>query len=310
MTEHSAYPMKQRHFLPLDVPMLVMADDSVLLATVEAACADWLVEAPKDTARIEITLELDRASVRGTSTAGLSAAIRVDGSRLVITGCGIDGWADGDSGRARCIVPRRYLGEPQALAADLLDTLMLFLLSRAGGRTPLHAAGVMIGQTAWVLAGRSGMGKSTLALRAAVRGLPVLSEDSVHVQLEPALRVWGFDRPIHVFEAEAPPGDHAVRLRAGKRKAVVPLPRAAAGVRHADRAQLVLLARGTHPMLERVSPETAMAELARLDEGFDLLAAQSARAVAALAAQGVWRLTLSADPEAALDLLLAQAERG
>jgi hypothetical protein len=237
----------------------------------------------------------------------LSAAIRVDGSRLTITGCAIDGWADGRSGRARCIVPRRYLGDPAGLAAELLDTLMLYLLATAGGRTPLHAAGVMIGDTAWVLAGRSGAGKSTLALCAAARGLPVLSEDSVHVQLVPTLRVWGFDRPIHIFEDEAPPGEHAVRLRAGKRKAVIPLPRASAGVRYADHAQLVLLARGERPLLERVSADIAITELSQLDEGFDLLARQSAQAVAALAEQGVWRLTLSADPAAAIELLLAQA---
>jgi hypothetical protein len=290
--------------------MLLMADDSVLMATMDAACADWLVEVPLGQPRIEIALTLGDGETAGTSTEGLSAAIRAVGSRLTISGGGIEGWADAVTGRAACIVPRRYLGRPAALAEEVLDPLMLFLLTRTGGRTPLHAAGVMIGDTAWALAGRSGAGKSTLALCAAGRGLPVLSDDSVYVQMAPRLRIWGFDRPIHILPDEAPPGDHAMRLRGGRHKAALDLPRGVAGVRHADRAQLVLLARGPRPALERVTPDLAIAQLARLDEGFDLLAQASAQAVVALAAQGAWRLTLSDDPQAALDLLVAQAAAG
>lgn len=253
---------------------------------------------------IEIALERD-----DTPADRVSAAIAVDGSRLTIIGGGINGWADAEGARARCAVPSRYIADPAALAADLLDTLVLFLLAKAGGRTPLHAAGVMIAGKAWILAGPSGAGKSTLALTAAMRGLPVLSEDTVHVQIEPSLRVWGLAKSAHIFPEEAPAGDHAVRLRAGKRKAVVPLPGQAGGVRYAESAELVLLSRGERVALEPVGAEVAKAELARLDAGFDLLARQTAEAVEVLAARGAWRLTLSDDPHAAIDLLLAHGLR-
>jgi len=286
------------HLVLLDVPVVLIADDPALLATAASAYADWTVEAPAAGSALELRLAL-----RDASTEEVSAAIRVEGSQLTLAGGGIDGVADADLGRARCDVPRRFVGDAAALAAEVTDTLLLFLLTRTGGRAPLHAAGVMIGGTAMVLAGPSGAGKSTLALSAVRRGLAVLSEDTVYVQTVPALRVWGFARPIHVLAAEAPPEVREFRLRGGRRKAVVPLPGGATGTRWADRARLVLLSRGERLAMTPVDREVAVASLARLDEGFDLLAEQSAAAVRALAEAGAWRLTLTSDPGGAIDLL-------
>lgn len=281
---------------PFGVPVVLSTDDPDLLATASAACADWLADAPSAGPPIEVRLELGaRPCVEAV------AEIRVEGRRLTLAGAGIAGEADADLQRARCVVPSRLLGDPAAMAAEVTDTLLLFLLARSG-RAPVHAAGVVLGETALVLAGPSGSGKSTLALASMARGLPILSDDTLYIQLRPGLRVWGVRRPLHVFPQDAPRFTDGRRLRGGKLKAVVPLADGAAA-RFADKALVILLERGERLGLERVTAEDAVAGLSRLDPGFDLLPQESAEAARALAGQGGWRLTLTRDPGAAVDLL-------
>jgi hypothetical protein len=167
----------------------------------------------------------------------------------------------------------------------------------------VHAAGILAGDTALALAGPSGSGKSTLALAAMARGLRILSDDTLYIQLRPRLRVWGLARPLHVFPKDAPRFTQGVRLRAGKLKAVAPL-EPGAWARSADKARLVLLRRGEALALERIDAQAACDALAPLEPGFDLLRAESEQAMRALARDGAWRLTLAADPGAAIDFLL------
>jgi hypothetical protein len=280
------------HLAPLGVPTAFIADDPILLAAAGAAYADWKMETP---ARPVLELSLTLA---GASVTDVSLGIRVEGSRLTLAGEGFSGWADAVTGRAACTVAERLVGERTALAFAT-DTLLLFLLARSG-RTPVHAAGVVLDGLALALAGPSGSGKSTLALAAMKRGLDVLSDDTIYVQHAPHLRVWGFPRPIHVFREDAPAGTHPMRDQGGKRKAAIPL---AARALFADRAALVLLERGERAALTPIDGDTAIAGLGRLEPGFDLLADQSAAAMRLLAEGGAWRLTLERDPHAAIDLL-------
>jgi hypothetical protein len=282
------------HLTLFGIATLIIADDPRLLATARAALVDWLTEAPMP--EPEITLRLARDD--GPAD-WVSPAIRVEGSRLTIEGDRIRGEADATTGNARCRVPARLIDAPGALADQIIDPLLLFLATRRG-RTPLHASGVMIGDTVLVLAGTSGSGKSTLAVAAMARGLQVLSDDTLYVEHDIGLRVWGVPRPIHVFPDDAPPGDHETRLRNGKLKRAIYL---AAGRRYADHAALIVLARGDTPALEAIAPEEATRHLAKLEPGFDLLPEESAAAVAALAAGGAWRLRLTHDPYAAIALL-------
>src|SRR6185437_6506987 len=101
--------------------------------------------------------------------------------------------------------------------------------------------------------------------------------------------VWGFPRPIHVFPGDAPPGDHLVRLRNGKRKAALPN---AAPASKAVKSTLVVLERGSALAIERIDARAAVDALMTLDSGFDLLRAESEQAAQALASAGAWRLTL------------------
>lgn len=286
-----------RHLAPLGVPTAIIANDSHLLAAACAAYADWLVEAPAEGPVIELRLERGSAS-----PAQVSCEISVEGSRLALTGDGISGYADAVSRQAWCRVPSCLIDDPAALATEVIDTLLLFLLARSG-RTPVHAAGVMFGDTVAVLSGASGAGKSTLALAAVERGLPVLSDDTLYVQLDPRLRIWGFARPIHVFAKDAPAGAFDTRLRGGKLKNAIPLAAGTALSPVADAAVLILLNKGPRLSLERIDTASAIERLTHLEPGFDLLRAESAAAIRALAEPGAWQLTLTDDPGEAIDFL-------
>ena len=282
------------------IPTALIADDPDLLATARAAYSDWVADQPASNPEIEIRLE-----TAGAPSTGVGFGIDVKGSRLRVAGPDFQGTADALARRAAATVPRRLVGKPDALAAEIVDTLLLFLLARSG-RTPVHAAGVMVGGTAVALIGRSGSGKSSLALAAAQRGLPVLSDDTLYVQHEPRFRVWALRRPIHVFAEDAPPGAHETRERGGKRKAVVRAPGDAAWAAYADRAEAVLLERGEQLELKRLAAEEAKAALPPLEPGFDLLPEEAVTAAEALLNQGAWRLTLTRDPDGAIDLLLRE----
>ncbi len=289
-------PVSAARLSLLGIAIEILAEDAALLATALAAYADTAAGPSSDEPPVVLRLMIGADD-------DVPADIRVDGGRLALSGPGVAGGAEVSARRAQARVPRRLVGDPAALAAEVTDTLLLFLLARLG-RTPVHAAGIRMGDAALVLAGPSGSGKSTLALAAMERGLQIFSDDTLYIQLRPAMRVWGFRRPLHVFPEDAPRFTGAVRLRGGKLKTVVPLQPGAAGPPFADRAILVLPGRGDRLDLSPVSPEAAMARLGRLDAGFDLLAQESAWAAQALAANGAWRLTLTHDPHAAIDFLM------
>ena len=276
-------------------PVVVASAEPALLTAVAEAYADLRLTEPGDGPQIRLTLEAGDAAAAGP------VEIEVEGAGLRLSG-GAEGWADARALIACCNVSRDLLAQPGRLAGEVIDTLLLFLLTRSG-RAPLHAAGVMCGETALLLAGPSGSGKSTLSLAANGRGLRILSDDTVYIQMLPRLRIWGLPRPAHVFPADAPGFIGETRLRAGKLKAVVPV-RAWGGPPVAEQAAVVLLERGERIGLEPIEPQVAAAALSRLEPGFDLLARESAEAIAAVTASGAWRLTLTRDPAAAIEALV------
>jgi hypothetical protein len=292
----------------LGVPTRLSADDPRLLDAALEAFGSWSDPGSADAAPV-VSLRL---RFNPDTAPGRAPDVRVDGprvplsgivgSRLTLSGGGADGWADAGRGEGGCAVPAGLLAEPERLAAEVLDPLALFLLTRSG-RVPLHAAGILVGQTAVLLAGRSGAGKSTLALAAHGAGMTVLSDDTVYVQTRPALRVWGLPRPIHVFadDARAALAEPAgTRLRNGRLKAAVPVSTPSAPP-SAARAVLFLLERGDSVALRPITPNEAVdAMLALLEPGFDHFREALPEAVRAVAAAGAWRLTLSADPAQAV----------
>lgn len=138
-------------------------------------------DADEPTARVEIT---DDATGLTSFRYGDGSAFDVDhGSRPA---------------RVRAVIaPGQTLED---LTAYLYGPVLGFLL-RSWGRLALHASCVRIGDSAVLLAGDSGSGKSTTAAALAARGLPVLSDDLTalttdadgHILAWPAfdhLRLW------------------------------------------------------------------------------------------------------------------------
>lgn len=216
--------------------------------------------------------------------------------------------ADADMGWACCTVDPALLERKQMLRDEVLDPLLLFLLTRSG-RTPLHASGFLVGDLAVLLYGPSGSGKSCLALAAHQAGHELLSDDTVFVELRPELRVWGMPRPIHLLPADAPEGSGGtLRDRNGRLKHALPVG-LSQRPRVAQSAILCLLERGSGALLEPVGEAEIRALADRLEPGFDLLRAESEAALARLGGSGAWRLRLSSEPAEAIDLLIGNLDR-
>jgi hypothetical protein len=242
-------------------------------------------------------------------------AIRADSDRLTVQGPGVTACAEIGQGFADCTISAEYLDDPNALRQEVLDPLVLMLLTRRD-RTPLHASAFIAGGLAILLAGRTGAGKSCLARAADAAGFQVLSDDTVYVQLAPRLTVWGWPTAAHLLPQDAPDRAAPTRLRGGRVKHVVPLRSASSAAIACDRPALCLLSRapGGEPALSPIPAAEVEERLWPLDEGFDLLPGPIARALARLSAGGAWDLRLSTDPAAAIRLLAANlprlAERG
>lgn len=244
-----------------------------------------------------IVLTID---VGGASGAAGNIRVHATRDRLDLIGDGLCAEADAASGTALCRLSEHWADSPR-LIEDVVEPLLLFLVSRAD-RTPIHAAAFMLDEVAVILSGPSGTGKSCLTYAAQRAGRPVLSDDIVYVQHHPKLGVWGLPQPIHVFPEDAPRATAAVlRWRNGKLKRAITSDNERPPV--ARRAVLCLIERGDAVALDIVRGSISPDGLPPLEPGFDLRAAESRAAHAALSARGFARLTLSGDPDEAIAIL-------
>ncbi|MCX8477201.1 MAG: hypothetical protein MT490_15545 [Sphingomonas sp.] len=283
----------------LAVPLSIACEDEAVLARIDALCRRWQSPGSDDGRRgLQLEVEVDEPA-----RSGGAISLNVRHARLQLSGSEAQGWADARLGLAKCVVARNWVDSHRFLD-EIIEPLLLFLLSHED-RTPIHASACMIDGMAMILAGPSGSGKSCLAHAARQADLPVLSDDTVHVQLRPHLRLWGLPRPIHLYPGDAPDDDSPLRWRNGKLKRSI----ASADCRPlmAVRAVLCLLERGDTVVLEIREPHEASPLLPDLEPGFDLLAAQSREAYAALSARGYARLTLGTDPAQAIAVLRSHA---
>lgn len=290
------------YFSPLGVTLRVQAGHPRLIEAVAAACRGW--EAPPDVhgPMLHLSLKIGPVPVDGTGP-----MIGTDGLHLSIRG-DVEAHADAAHGQAWCRVANVDAFDDAVFREQVLDCLILWLLTR-NGRTPIHASGFVVGPTAILLAGRSGSGKSCLALAAHSAGFPLLSDDTVYLETEGRFRVWGIPRPVHLFPEDAPRlPDAPIRLRNGKRKRAIALPAPPQPVT-AGAATLCVLHRGERASLEWLDPSTAIAALGPLEPGFDLLATEIEAGLRRITRRGAWRLTLSAEPKEAIALLAANLPR-
>ena len=220
------------------------------------------------------------------------------------------GRVDARAREAGMLVTDALVADPDRFVAWMLEALTLALLSRLD-RQPLHAAAVVRGGTTLLLAGPSGVGKSSLTYAAMRSGLRVLTEDTAFLQLAP-FRVWGMPGSVHLSAASARffPELHGVApvLRAnGKRKVAVELREtwARPARQVATRAGICLLQRGDgRPGLRRVAgAEVVRALTTCIEPGFDFFADSIGERVHRAAAGGAWALALPDHPADAVPLL-------
>lgn len=284
---------------PLDVPLIIEVGRALDATAVAEACRGW---------KGVPTRRLPRVSMRLDGAPGLAGTgvVRMitSGSAMVIEGPGVQARAEPDLGRAICRVSPSYMADPERLREEVLEPLMLMLVT-AQDRTPLHASAFIVNDLAIVLAGRSGAGKSCLARAADEAGHQLLTDDVVYVQRSPRLRVWGWPRAAHLLPPDAPGEDWPIRIRNAKTKYAIPLRSASATARACERAVLCVLARGETPALTPIDAQEARRRLWPLDPGFDLLPHAIGASIETLAARGAWELRLSRNPDEALRLLLA-----
>lgn len=303
----------------LGVPVRFDAQTPALADAVEAAFGAWrtldrrpeLVTTPP-AGPPRIRLRLTGSQLRSRPPGPLAIRTRPGGWLRLSDPGRLSGGARLDRMRGRLRIAPGALHNPRSIQ-HALDTLTLFLLTRLD-REPVHAAAIATGDgRGLVLAGPSGIGKSTLALAALRDGLRVLTDDAVYLQLHPRLRVWGMGRPLHVSPATAKrfpgiTGRAAVPRPGGTPKLPVePEPAGAARLDPGviEHAGLCILERGdAGPVVAPISADEAVrALLSRLDPGFDQFRDSIPERLHALAAGGAWRVRLGPRPEESLPAL-------
>lgn len=215
-----------------------------------------------------------------------------DAARVMAFSSGSVGLSDPDRGESVIYATRAVVADREQFRTNMLEAMTMALLS-AFDRHPVHAAAIARDGRALLLTGASGSGKSTLAHLAHSAGLDVLSEDTVWIQLEPTLQVWGW------------PGYARLLIDDARDKSRIPLANTSRPACYvANRAAVCLLERGDSAALERASSvEIFTALMKSVAPGFDRFPERHEKAASRLATNGGWRLTLSGNPADALPLL-------
>jgi hypothetical protein len=216
-----------------------------------------------------------------------------DATRLVVHSPGSVAVCDPERRESIAYVTTALAGDRALFRGAMLEAITLALLAHFD-RHPIHGAAIAANGRAVILAGPSGAGKSTLAYVAHHAGIDVLSEDRVWVQLDPALRLWGWPGGVRLL-------DDGASVESKSKHVVTIESRTLA----ADHATVCVLACGAVASLERVSRDVIAESLRIVDAGFDRFPERHEAVVRALSDEGGWRLTLSSDASDAVPLLEA-----
>lgn len=294
----------------MGIPVVFRSPSAEVLSIAEEAFGAWRALPEAYTAGSPV--HVDVRVVEGDEGRGRPPIdVRVlGGGRLALRTPGSRGAADAARGRASARVTPALLADRAHVRYGVLECLALWLVTHRD-RQPLHAAALVRGPAALLLAGRSGVGKSTLVYAAMRAGMRVLAEDCVFLEDGDGVRVWGMPGFVHPMPDAARwfPELAAMRpaLRAnGKTKLAVDVRAAgsAAEPRPLRRAGICLLSRGGAPGLEPLDGDAAAAALTGAPEpGFDLFADTVGAPLRRLVGHGGWRLTLPPSPVDAVPFL-------
>lgn len=308
-------PLNHRTVIPvLGIPVHFASNAAEVVSVAEEAFGAWRVleGAPHLVAAssVEITIMVQPGDEGDVEHVGFYHRVLSD-RRVLYGSRGSIAYADSQRREAVGYVTPQLVADRQHFRYALLESLTMATLTPLD-RQPLHAAAIMRDDAAVLLAGESGIGKSTLAYAAARAGMRVLADDTVHLQAHPGLRIWGLPGYLHL------PLDARHRfpelgeltptlLASGKTKLSVDLRLldALPTVPVVERAALCLVSRAPgEPQLVRVEPGEAADQLLRgLEQGFDLFADTIQEPLRLLTAEGAWRLSLPQDPVEAVSWL-------
>lgn len=196
-------------------------------------------------------------------------------------GPGFSFMVDRKSGRAEAKVDPRVAANRDFFIRSILDTMVLFLATSID-RIPLHAAVIICHETAMILCGQAGSGKTTLAYELYRRGAGVLAESVVYISFNSLYRLWGdvqsFNLRPDAKEIFPELADlKAKKLPNGKTKIQLNLPKPGQDDRRLFNfngpMKLVMVERvkNSQSTLEAIAYEEAFKKLLRdLEPGFDL----------------------------------------
>ena len=311
---YRAVPVDHEVLIPvLGVPTRFMASDAEILGAVEETFGAWRrLEGREDLwsgAQVTVRIWMHAGDEGPLEHAPIS--YRAPDPELVLVSTpGSFGVADAGKRSAVGYVTRAFLADRAHFCEGFLKSLTLSIVAR-DDRQAFHAAAVAHGDAALLLYGPSGVGKSTLAWACAERGLRVLADDAVYLQMNPTLRVWGSTGPVRVPEDSrcffsALGDDLQTFVAGGRTKLAVPRPPLGGGALPvAERAGICILEPSSGaPALEPMAAEEIVERAAHpIEPGFDWYADTIGPAVERLAAAGGWRLRLGSDPHAAAALV-------
>ncbi|MCH7564033.1 MAG: hypothetical protein IH968_09430 [Gemmatimonadetes bacterium] len=297
-------PLRHRVTLPvLGIPVTFASNAEAVLEITESAFGAWrvldgspMVDGAPANVNVVVHDEPEGARVIGGHPK-LQYRMPGDDRTIVMSG-GSVGVCDAQRRQVIAYVTPTLVADVEHFRYGFLEALTLAMLSQFD-RQPLHAAAIVKGESVLLLAGASGVGKSSLCYEAARAGLQVLSDDVVNIQLVPGLRVWGMPGYLHlpVSARELFPEleRHAPTLLAnGKEKIALSLSDlgAAAPFPVIENAGLCVLERTNgEPSLTPLTAQQLEVELtSQREHGFDIYAETIREGIHQLARDGGWRL--------------------
>jgi hypothetical protein len=296
--------------LILGIPVRFESNAEEVMSAVARAYADW--PATDAEPRVWIRMLLAESAADETTRLPIEFTFPAPDRVTFRTGHTL---VDVDAGRRIALgrVTGAVLNDVEHFRYGLLEAATLFVLTTLD-RIPFHASALVQGNRAVLLAGPSGVGKSSLVW-AALRSDPtlqMLAEDCVFIQTQPESRIWGWPGFLHlspdaaVFFEELRSREASL-LANGKWKIALEARSRTAGPERSwtSAASVCLLRRdGGPPRLERLEPDEAGRRLfAAFEPGFDRFADRLPAAVRPFLLPNAWQVDPGPDPRQAVQLL-------